>query len=83
MSQSSDDRGRTPIADGMKQQITAAFQAVPAGKRGALLVIADEHGARAHLAAKIGDSWKVAGGAGVAWRAPQSAAYYVAVEGSW
>ena len=42
--------GRTPLADGMKRQVTEAFAIVPEHKRGALIVIADEQGARAHLA---------------------------------
>lgn len=77
-----DALGRTPIAEGMKRQIEAAFDVVPKGKRGALLVIADEHGARAHLAAKIKGDWKVAGGASVPWTGekPQG---WVGVIGSW
>lgn len=46
------------------------FQALPEGKKGAMVVIADEQGARAHLAAKIGDHWKVAFEAGKPWHGP-------------
>jgi hypothetical protein len=64
-----DQFGRTPIADGMKKQIADAFKAVPETKRGAVVVIhdIDTNTTRAHLAAKIGDSWKVAAGGGFAW----------------
>lgn len=78
----SDPLGRTPIAEGMKRQIEDAFKVVPEGKRGALLVMADEHGARAHVAAKIGDRWKIAAGAGVPWTGDKPSGW-VSVVGSW
>lgn len=58
-----------------------SFAAVPDGKRGALVVIADEHGSRALLAAKLGDHWKVAAGGGADWAGPVTGT--VAVVGSW
>jgi Mg-chelatase subunit ChlD len=74
--------GRTPLAEGMKRQLDAALREIPEGKRGALLVIADENGARAVVAAKIGKGWKVAAGAGTPWRdaKPQG---WVWIYGSW
>lgn len=71
----------TPIGDAVKRSIAAAFAAVPDGKRGALLVIADQHGARAMVAARLGDSWKVAAGTSKPWRGPVTAE--VTIEGSW
>ena len=62
-----DTFGRTPIADAVKRSIDDAFTAVPDGNRAALLVIADESGARVHVAAKLSDGWKVAAGAGRTW----------------
>ena len=64
-----DPLGRTPLADGMKRKIEEAFSVVPEGKRGAVLVIhdIDTKQTRAHLAARIGDEWKVAGGPSFDW----------------
>lgn len=72
---------RQPLAEGMRKQIAAHLATIPEGKKGALLVIADEHGARAHVAARINDNWKVAFEAGKPWRGPVTGA--VMVEGSW
>jgi hypothetical protein len=77
-----DALGRTPIADGMKQQIADAFKAVPDGKRGALLIIANEHGATVHVAAKFGNDWKVAAGGGLPWTGDKPSGW-VGVAGSW
>jgi hypothetical protein len=66
----------------MKALIDDAFSLVPEGKRGALLVIADEQGARAHLAAKLNDRWKVAAGLGVPWQGEKPSGW-VAVQASW
>jgi hypothetical protein len=78
-----DPMGRTPIANGMKAKVAEIFKAVPKGKRGALLVFADDDGnAQAHLAAKLGDSWKVAGGGGFNWKTKRPAGY-IGVEGYW
>lgn len=71
----------SPISDAVKASINDAFKTVPEGKRGALLVVADEHGARAMLAARMGEHWKVAAGAGKQWNGPVSGT--VAVIGSW
>ena len=72
---------RPLIADETKRQITEALSALPEGKKGALLILVDENGARAHVAARYGEHWKVAAGAGRRWNGPITAG--VAVEGSW
>lgn len=77
-----DPLGRTPIAAGMKAQIEAEFAALPQNKRGAILVIANERGATAHLAAKFGDHWKVAAGAGFAWHERRPSGW-ASVEFAW
>jgi hypothetical protein len=72
----------TPIADAVKRAIADALHAVPAGKRGALLVLVDDQGARAMVAAKFGNGrWKVAAGTAVAWHGPVSGS--VAIAGAW
>lgn len=72
---------RSPIADAVKQSIADAFSAVPDGKRGALIVVADEHGARAMLAAKIGEHWLVAAEGAKPWAGPVTGT--VSVQASW
>lgn len=76
-----DGLGRIPIADPIRRSIDEAFKSVPAGKRGALLIIGDGEGARMHVAARLGDHWKVAAGLGKPWDARPEG--YVAVEASW
>ena len=80
-----DDMGRTPISAGMKQMIADAFAAVPEGKRGAVLVIVDRETqtARAHLAAKLGERWKVAAGSSFPWAEPRKTQGWVGVEIAW
>lgn len=77
-----DDLGRPPIASGLKAQVEAALQEIPDGKRGALVVLANEHGASAHLAARLNGNWKVAAGAGVPWKDGKPRGW-VAVMGCW
>lgn len=79
-----DALGRTPLADGMKKQIADAFKEVPEGKRGAVLIVhdIDRNETRAHLAAKVGENWKVAAGAGFDW-AGKKPTGWVGVGGSW
>jgi hypothetical protein len=72
---------RQPITETMKRLVTEAFSAVPEGKRGALIVLADESGARVHVAAKIGDHWKVAASAGVKFEG--EARFGAGVIGAW
>lgn len=80
--QTLDALGRTPLADGMKRQIESAFSIVPEGKRGALIVIADEQSARLHVAAKLGEHWKVAAGLGVPYTG-QAPSGWIGVLGAW
>jgi hypothetical protein len=79
-----DHLGRPVLAEGMKRQIEAALTLIPAGKRGALIVLADAESktARAYVAARLNDHWKVAAGAGVPWdgRKPEG---WVGVMGAW
>jgi hypothetical protein len=72
---------RTPITDAVKASITTAFKAVPHSSRGALLILADEHGARIMVAAKFGSNWKVAAEGSRAWTGPVSGT--VSVIGYW
>ncbi len=75
-----DELGRPTVAPSIKDAIDKAFTGVQG--RGALLVIADEHGTRGQLAAKYGDHWRVAGGAGIDW-ADKKPSGYVAVQRVW
>lgn len=78
-----DPGSRTPISDAMRQSITDALTRVPDGKRAALLVLADAHGPRAVVAAKLGGGdWKVAAGTSVEWTG-QKPSGYVSLQGSW
>lgn len=77
-----DALGRPEVGQTIKDAISTAFAVVPEGKRGALLVIATEDGARAHLAAKIGNHWRVAAGAGWVWETRDVGAF-VAISGVW
>jgi hypothetical protein len=58
-----------------------AFSTIPKGKRGALVVIADHHGARAVLAANLNGNWKVALDAASPWAGPVTGS--VSLQGSW
>jgi hypothetical protein len=78
---SADLQPRTPISDAIKASVADAFRAVPDGKNGALLVIADEHGARLHVAFKMGENWKVGAQVGKPW--DDKPYGYVAVTGYW
>jgi hypothetical protein len=76
------DFGRTPINDAIRDQIRVAFDSLPDKKRGAVLVIADDHGVRGHLAGRFGENWKVAAGAGFNYGEKRPAGY-VSVEFAW
>lgn len=78
---STDHHDRPLVPSETKDRINVAFSALPADKRGALLILVDEKGARAHFAARLGDHWKVAAGAGKPWDGPVHAE--VAIEASW
>lgn len=77
-----DDLGRPLITDEQRERIRQAFSAVPQGKHGAMLVIADETSVRAQLAVKFGDHWSVAAGAGLLL-AEKRPAGWCAVEVTW
>lgn len=64
-----DDLGRTPISDAMKSRVSDTLNSLPPGaSHAALLVITYEDGiTRGEVAAKLGESWKVAGGGGFVW----------------
>ena len=72
----------TPLADATKQSLADAFRAVPDGKRGALVIIADEHGAKAMVAANLNGNWKIAAGTAVDWTGKHPTGY-VEIVGSW
>lgn len=72
---------RPTLSEAMKQKVRDEFAMVPPGKRGALVAIVDQHGARLHLAHKIKGAWKVGVAVGTPWGwKPEG---YVGVEGSW
>ena len=75
-----DDLGRPSIAPSIKAQIDQAFDGLEG--RGAVLIIADETGTRAHLAAKLNDHWKVAAGAGWTW-ADKKPSGFVTIAATW
>lgn len=79
----SDLRPRTPISDAIKASVADAFRAVPAGKSGALLAMADEAGARLHVAFRLPgtDDWKVGAVVGKPWTDKPYG--YVSVVGYW
>lgn len=72
---------RQPIAPSLKDAIAAHLAQIPDGKRGALVVVADEQGTRAHLAARINGNWNVAFEAGKPWHGPVTG--QVMVQGTW
>lgn len=72
---------RQSIDNETKKLVAEVTNTIPPGKRAALVLIADEGGARVHAAARLGDTWKVAFGAGKAWRGPVSGR--VGLVGSW
>lgn len=76
-----DDTFRPPISEAMKAKIREAFALVPADRKGAVVVLADEHGTRLHVAHRFNDHWKVGGVVAVPWgEKPEG---YVGIEGSW
>jgi hypothetical protein len=77
-----DDFGRPVQIPAVRAQIAEALAAIPEGKRGALLILADASATRMHLAAKLGPHWKVAAGGGWNYRESKSSGY-VGIEGSW
>lgn len=77
-----DPFARPMISEEAKSSLRDAFASLPPEKRAAILVIADLKGnARATVAAKLGEHWKVAAGAGYALGDKRPAGY-VGIEGS-
>lgn len=64
-----------------KRAVSEALAEIPPGQTGALIVIADQNGARAQMAWKINDRWKVANEVGSTWHGKVEGR--VAVVGSW
>lgn len=82
-----DALNRPVISDSIKSKIEMAFQQIPPGKKGALLVISDGNGTRGMLAGKLVDSkrwgeWKVAAGGGYEFSEKKPYGY-VAIAGAW
>jgi hypothetical protein len=75
-----DELGRPAITPDLKAAIDHAFDGVQG--RGALLVIADEHGTRAQLAGKLNGHWKVAGGGGMTWSEKKPYGF-IGIEATW
>lgn len=69
------------LSDAALKELNSQLAAIPSGKRGALLAIADQNGVRAQLAAKINDNWELAGEVGREWTGPITG--QVMVQGSW
>jgi len=72
---------RPPVTEPIKQAIRDAFAIVPPDRSGAIIAIADEHGARIHVAQKIGGNWQVGGQIGVPLHGSVSGQVFVT--GSW
>jgi len=72
---------RPPISDPIRAAIKDAFAIVPPDRSGAIIAIADEHGARIHIAQKIGNAWQVGGQIGVPVHGSVSGQVFVT--GSW
>ncbi len=72
---------RQPVTVDIKAAIAQHLASIPEGKRGALLVIADTHGTRAHVAANLNNTWLVAFEAGKPWKGPVTGE--VMLVGSW
>lgn len=75
-----DELDRPVLASDLRQAIDNAFEGVDG--RGAMIIVADETGTRAHLAAKLGDHWKVAAGGGIVWADPKPVGF-VGVQWVW
>lgn len=68
---------RAAVHDSLDQ----ALASIPEGRRGALLVLVDQDGARAQVAAKLGGKWQLAAGADRPWDGPIVGR--IALAGSW
>ncbi len=79
-----DELGRPYLDDAALQRLREAFLVIPEGKRGALILIADtsDKTARAHLAARLNGTWRVAAGGGFAWDTKKPSGW-IGVEAAW
>ncbi len=77
-----DHLGRPFVPDDVKGRIAEALRAIPEGKRGVVLVVADERGnARGHFAARIGKTGDLKVAAGAGWKFDEKRpAGYIGVE---
>ena len=85
-----DQFGRVPLSRGMKDQAAAAFDAIPEGKRAAIVVTGntEDKTARGHFAARVlekdgTERWKVAAGGGFKWEGEKKGHGWLAVQRSW
>lgn len=69
------------LAKSVHATLDDAFQAIPDGKRAALLMTADTHSASALVAARINDHWQLA--AGGTWEKDAKPIGKVALVGYW
>jgi hypothetical protein len=85
MDRAVDEFGRPQLSPDLKKAASAAFSTIPDGKKGTIVLVADKGSdtIQAHVAAKIGDHWKVAAGAGWEWGKKEPDTVFVAVGGSW
>lgn len=63
------------------EAVRLSLAQIPDGKRGALLVVADEDGVHAMVAAQINGHWKLAVDASKPWQGPVTG--LVSIEGTW
>lgn len=77
-----DELGRPALAAEDRASITQAFEGVTG--RGALLVIVGpDKVVRGHVAARLGDHWKVAAGAGFVWEGKRKTSGWLGIERVW
>lgn len=78
-----DALGRPDLAASDRAAITQAFEGITG--RGALLVIVDptDKVARGHVAAKLGEHWRVAAGAGFVWEGKRKTSGWLGIERVW
>jgi hypothetical protein len=78
-----DTLGRPAISEWMKAKIDRELASLPPDKRGAVVVIGDGLGARAHVAARMADGkMRVAASAGFDWK-ERRARGEISVEVAW
>ena len=78
-----DELGRPSLAAADRARIREAFEGVRG--RGALVWITHpvDKVTRGHVAAKIGDHWKIAAGGGFTWEGPKRGDGWFGVERTW